>query len=62
MPPIARSSCPLLTASVLLMPSATLTSRRSWPSEPNDTVLASVAFDPLPSATELVAPDDTVAP
>src|SRR6266700_6841095 len=44
-----------LTASVGLMPAATLVSRRSLPGVPNDTVLDSVATEPDPIATEFAA-------
>src|SRR5215813_13584275 len=51
-----------LTASVGLMPAATLVMRRSLPGAPTDTVFARLAIEPLPSATELGAVADAPAP
>jgi hypothetical protein len=44
-----------LTASVGLMPAATLVSRRSLPGEPNEAVFGALATEPAPMATEFVA-------
>ncbi|KWC48838.1 hypothetical protein WL52_14370 [Burkholderia ubonensis] len=58
MPDTALFSWPTLTASVALTPAATLVILRSLPAEPTDTVLASDATEPAPSATEF-DPDAT---
>src|SRR2546427_468597 len=50
-----RSSWPLLTASVAVVPAATLVTWRSLPSLPPDTVLARTATDPRPSPTGFAA-------
>ena len=55
-PDVRPESWLTLTASVGLTPAATLVSRRSLPGVPNDTVLASVATEPEPIATELAKP------
>ncbi len=54
-PELKLESWLTLTASVGLMPAATLVSRRSLPAVPNDTVLANVASEPEPIATEFAA-------
>ncbi len=46
-------NCDTLTASVGFTPGATFVMRRSAPCEPTDTVFASLAIEPVPSATEL---------
>ncbi len=52
-------SCDMFTPSVGFTPGATFVRRRSLPAEPSDTVLASLATEPEPSATEFGA--DAVA-
>src|SRR5258707_10746979 len=54
-PAATLESWPTLTASVWLMPGATLVMRRSPPGAPTDTVLATLATEPAPSATEFGA-------
>jgi hypothetical protein len=55
---LAVNSWPPFTASVLpadSVPAATLTILRSLPTSPTETVLATLATEPAPSATELGA-------
>lgn len=54
-PDTVDCNCPTLTASVALMPAATLVRRRSLPADPNDTVLATVLVEPEPIATAFAA-------
>src|SRR5215831_20476431 len=51
-----------LTASVGLMPAATLVRRRSLPGDPNETVFGALASDPAPMATEFAASAEALAP
>jgi hypothetical protein len=54
----AVNNCPPLTASVLpvaIVAEATLTIRRSLPADPTETVLATLATEPKPIATEFEA-------
>ena len=53
--PTERSTYRLFAASVPRTGSATLVIRRSLPTEPTETVFASFATEPWPSATELAA-------
>src|ERR1051325_10439842 len=50
---MASLSWPTFTASVALVPAATLVTVRSWPTEPTDTVLAVLATELAPIATLL---------
>ena len=52
----------ILTASVGLIPAATLVSRRSLPGVPNEAVSASVATEPAPITTEFAASACAPAP
>src|SRR3954468_14831414 len=45
----------MLTASVGLMPAATLVTRRSLPADPTETVLAKLATEPVPIAVAFEA-------
>src|SRR6185436_12326129 len=62
MPETVDCNWPTLTASVWLMPAATLVRRRSLPAEPNDTVLATVLVEPEPIATEVAAVAEALVP
>ncbi|VWB16945.1 hypothetical protein BLA24064_00625 [Burkholderia latens] len=53
--PCTAFNCETFTPSVGFTPAATLVSLRSLPAEPTDTVLASPAIEPAPSATEFGA-------
>ena len=55
-------NCPTLTASVGLIPAATLVMRRSAPADPTETVLGALAMEPAPRATEFAELAATVAP
>jgi hypothetical protein len=44
------------------MPAATLVRRRSFPLEPNDTVLATLLVEPEPTATEFAAVAELFGP
>ena len=61
-PASAACTWPTLAASVALTPAETFSSRRVLPAEPKDTLFGSVATEPAPMATALVAPAATVAP